>query len=238
MKKLLSFGLFLLAAHVFAAGPAMAAKPVMGVAEFKNNAHAAHWWRGGVGWELSDMLTNELAGTGKFKMVERKKLQHVLREQDLGASGRVNPASAAKIGKLTGAKYLVMGTVSAFEKDTKDTGGGIGYGGFRIGGKKEEAYLAIDLRVVDTTTGEIEFVRTVEARAKASGLRLGVSRSGFSGNLKQEEKTPTGKAIRAVLVEASDYLACVMVDKDSCMNEYGAKEQRRREKTKGAVDLD
>jgi curli biogenesis system outer membrane secretion channel CsgG len=237
MKKIIFFGLFLFISHTFAVGPAVAAKPVMGVAEFRNNANA-YWWRSGVGWELSDMLTNELLGTGKFKMVERKKLEHVLREQNLGASGRVRAGTAAKIGQLTGAKYLVMGTVSSFEKDTKDTGGGIGYGGFRIGGKKEEAYLAIDLRVVDTSTGEVEFVRTVEARAKASGFNLGLSKFGFHGNLKQEEKTPTGKAIRAVVVEATDYLACVMVDKDSCMNEYGAKEQRRRDKTKGAVDLD
>ena len=32
---------------------AFAAKPVMGVAEFKNEARGVYWWGGGVGWELS-----------------------------------------------------------------------------------------------------------------------------------------------------------------------------------------
>ena len=38
------------------------------------------------GWELSGMLTNELAATGSFSMVERSKLEHVLDEQNLAAS--------------------------------------------------------------------------------------------------------------------------------------------------------
>ena len=55
---------------MFIAGTALAAKPSMGVAEFRNDTSAG-WWTGGVGRELAGMLTNELAGTGKFKMVER-----------------------------------------------------------------------------------------------------------------------------------------------------------------------
>ena len=47
-----------------------------------------------------------------------------------------------------------------------------------------------------------------------------------------------GKAIRAVLMEISEYLGCVMVDKDSCVAEYKEKEQKRREKTKGAIKLE
>ena len=239
MKKFVLLALCLVAANVTAIGPAAAAKdrPVLAVAEFTNAARA-YWWRGGVGWELADMLTNELAATGKFEMVERSKLSHVLREQNLGASGRVSEQTAARIGKLTGARYLVMGKVSSFERNVQGTGGGFGFKGIRIGGKKEDAYIAVDLRVVDTTTGRIQHVRTVEARTSGGGLKIGIHRGGFSGNLKQHAKTPTGKAIRAVLVEASDYLACVMVYKDDCVNEYGAKEKRRRDRTKGSIKLD
>ena len=71
------------------------------------------------GRDLADMLTNELAGTGKFKMVEREKLAAVLDEQDLADSGRVSKKTGAKIGKLTGAKYLVTATLSAFEETSK-----------------------------------------------------------------------------------------------------------------------
>src|SRR5688572_15642830 len=156
---------------ILVAGTAMAAKPVLGVAEFQNRTSAS-WWYGGVGDDLAGMLTNELMGTEKFKVVERSKLGPVLDEQDLAESGRISKSGGAKIGKLTGAQYLVFATVSAFETDVKGTGGGIGFLGINVGGKKEEAYLSVDLRVVNTTTGEIEFTRSIEARASSGGLAV------------------------------------------------------------------
>src|SRR5687767_12692614 len=212
-------------------------KPVLAVNEFQNRTSAA-WWYGGVGDDLAGMLTNELAGTGKFKMVERDKLSAVLDEQDLAASGRISKSSGAKIGKMTGAQYIVVATLSAFETDVKGTGGGLSFRGISVGGKKEDAYLAVDLRVIDTTTGEVEFTRTVEARASSGGLAVGVYRGGFGGNLSQYEKTPTGKAIRAVIMEISEYLSCAMVDQGDCLAEYEQKESSRREKTKKSIKLD
>lgn len=219
------------------AGAAFAEKPVMAVNEFTNETSAG-WWYGGVGRDLADMLTNELAGTGKFKMVEREKLAAVLDEQDLADSGRMAKKTGAKIGKLTGAQYIVVASLSAFEEDVKGTGGGVSFRGINVGGKKQDAYMAVDLRVIDTTTGEVEFTRTVEARASGGGLNLGLYRGGFGGNLSKHEKTPTGKAIRAVIMEISEYLSCAMVDQGDCMAEYQAKESSRREKTKKAIKLD
>src|SRR5215212_3811605 len=90
---------------------AFAAKPVLGVADFTNETSAG-WWYGGVGRDLADMLANELVGTEKFKVVERQKLGAVLEEQDLAASGRISKSTGAKIGKLTGAQYLVVANLS------------------------------------------------------------------------------------------------------------------------------
>src|SRR5436190_9886277 len=121
-------------------------KPSLGVAEFTNDTSAS-WWYSDVGRDLASMLTNELASTNKFKIVERAKLGKVLEEQDLAEAGRISKKTGAKIGKLTGAQYLVYATVTAFDTNTAGTGGGIGFRGISLGGKKEEAYLAIDLRV-------------------------------------------------------------------------------------------
>lgn len=235
MRKLVSITSFLLIA-VFT-GSAFADKPVMGVAEFHNTSGAA-WWRGGVGWELSGMLTNELANTKKFRVVERSTLEPVLREQNLAADGRVSKGTGAAVGNITGAQYLVMGTVSAFEENVAGTGGGISISGISIGGNKKEAYIAVDLRVVDTTTAEIAFNRTVEARSGGFGVNLGLFKSGFGGALKNEKKTPAGKAIRAVLVEISDYLTCAMVTQGDCMAEFDAKEAKRKESLKNTIKLD
>jgi len=223
---------------IFITGTLMAAeKPVVAVNEFKNETSAG-WWYGGAGRDLADMLTNELQATGNFKLVEREKLDAVLDEQDLADSGRIKKGTGAKIGKLTGAQYIVTGSLSAYEEDVKSTGGGVSFRGISLGGKKENAYLAVDLRVIDTTSGEIVFSRTVEGRSSGGGLDVGLYRGGFGGNLSKQEKTPAGKAIRAAIVEISEYLSCAMVEKGDCMDEYNAKESSRREKTKKAIKLD
>jgi len=216
---------------------AFAAKPVLAVAEFRNDTSAG-WWSSDVGNDLAGMLANELAATEKFKLVERHKLGAVLDEQDLATSGRVKKSTGAKLGQMTGAQYVVVATVSAFDSKTRETGGGLSFHGIGLGGKQEEAYIAVDLRVVDTTTGEVEFTRTVEARSTGGGVGVSVYRGGFGGNLSNYEKTPTGKAIRAVIMEISDYLGCAMVDKDACLDEYKAKDQSRRSKTKKSIKLD
>jgi curli biogenesis system outer membrane secretion channel CsgG len=237
MKRVL-FGALALMGVVFAGNvEAAGQRPVVAVAEFLNESGAA-WWGGGVGWELSGMLSNELAATGDFKVVERSKLQSVLEEQNLAASGRVAGGTGAKIGKLTGADYLIAGTVTAYEEGSSSTGGGFSIKGISLGGNSSKAYLAVDLRVINATTGEIDFVRTIEGTAKSGGVSVGVSHNGFGGALSQQKNTPAGKAIRAALVEITDYLSCVMVQQNGCEAEYDAKESRRRDKTRGAIDLD
>ena len=96
----------------------------------------------------------------------------------------------------------------------------------------------MDIRVADTTSGVVSFTRSVEARAKSKGVSVGVYRGGFSGALAKEKNTPAGKAIRAMVIEVSDYLECAMVTKGSCMAEFDAKEKRRRDSAKDAIDLD
>jgi curli biogenesis system outer membrane secretion channel CsgG len=220
------------------AGQALAAdRPVIAVAEFKNESGAG-WWRGGVGRDLAGLLSNELAATGSFDVVERDKIQAVLEEQNLMASGRAELSDAAQLGKLTGAKYLVMGTVSSYEEDVKKDGGGLSFGGISVGGKSAAAYVAIDIRVVDTTTGRIAHVRTIEGSSKSKGSRLGLSKWGVGGDFASEENTPAGKAVRSAVVMVADYLDCVMVRQDSCKAKFDAAEQRRRAKTAGALDID
>ena len=220
-------------ANAFAAG----GKPAVGVAEFKNES-AAGWWSGGVGWELSGMLSNELQSSGDFRIVERSKLENVLQEQNLAASGRARAGTGGKMGQVTGADYLVFGTVTAYQENTASTGGGLSFHGISLGGKKSEAYIAVDVRVVNSTTGEVDFSRTIEGRSEGGGVAVGVYRGGFGGNLAHEENTPAGKAIRAALVEITDYLSCVMVLQNGCESEYDAKDSRRRDKTRESLDLD
>lgn len=214
-------------------------KPRMGILRFTNDTHAG-WWGRTAGRDLQDMLIAEMASMKCFRVLERKELDAVIKEQDLGASGRVSKSTRSKIGNLTGAKYLVASTVSAFEENTSGGGGGLSFKGISIGGKRKRAYIAVDLKVIDVETGEIADARTVEATSKSGGLNLGVFKGGFGGRLGGHKKTPTGKAIRACIMEIAEYLECSLTKGKNhpCMEEYEAKESRRREKTKGSIDLE
>jgi len=236
MKQLVRYLFPLLLLAVAWSPAARADKPVVGVAEFTNDTNAG-WWGRTVGEELSGLVTNEMASSGKFSMVERNRLDTVLQEQDLAASGRISKGSSAKVGKLTGAQYIVLGTVTSYEEQVSGGGGGFSYKGISIGGRKDEAYIAIDLRVVNTTTGAIDYSRTVEAKSGGGGMDVGIYRHGFGGHLGGYEKTPAGRAIRAVIAEITDYLGCVMVDRDQCMDEFAAKEEHRRENLKKSIKL-
>lgn len=216
---------------------AHAEKPTMAVLDFRNST-SAYWWGSNVGRELSGMLTNELASGKKFRMIERQKLSSVLGEQDLAGSGRVSGSKAARMGKMVGAQYLVTATVSSFEQNVNNTGGGVSFKGVSLGGKSKKTYIAVDLRVVDSTTGEIVDTRTVEARSGGLGLKVGLNRGGFGGALANEKKTPAGKAIRAVVAEISNYLECSMVKKGKCLKKFEAKEEKRRKSLSKGISLD
>jgi TolB-like protein len=58
---------------------------------------------------LAQMLISDLSQSERIRLVERDRLEAVLAELDLGKSKKVDPATAAKIGKLLGARYLVLG---------------------------------------------------------------------------------------------------------------------------------
>lgn len=226
-------------------------QPTISVPEFKNETN--WWWWGGsnTARELAAALSNELTATGKFKVVERQKLGAVLSEQELAQLGLVRKGTGAQTGQLTGSQYIILGQVTAYEEDVAEesTGariGGINIGGVRLGGggrkEKKQAYVAVDLRVVDSTTGEVVHSRTIEGRAtsEAQAGDAGISFQGVNlgGDRSQAKRAPVGKALRAALVEATDYLSCVMVDKGSCLAKFEAKEQKRREGTRGVLELE
>jgi len=214
-------------------------KPRIGVLRFTNQVAGLYWWHSNVARELQDMLASELVSTNSFQVLERKEINAVLSEQDLSASGRVSQNTLVKLKKIKGAKYLIAGTVSAFESTAKK-GGKVRFKGLSLGGKKEKAYIAVDVKVIDAETGEIVDARTIEAKAKSKAIGAGLNLKNFSISGEDAKKTPVGKAIRACIVYISEYLSCSMVQgKDApCMKKWNKMDAKRREKTKSAIDLD
>ena len=82
---------------------------------------------------LAQMLISHVQpGVPSVKIVERERLEDILKELDLASSGKIDPDTAAKVGKLIGARYLVVGSY------------------FDLFGS-----LRIDSRLLNVETGEI-----------------------------------------------------------------------------------
>lgn len=71
-----------------------------------------------LGLQLAQLLTARLSVCDDVITVERQDLQKIMGEQELGASGIVNPETAARIGQYTGARVLVTGRLFNAEGET------------------------------------------------------------------------------------------------------------------------
>ncbi len=113
-----------------------------------------------LGKGISDLLVKHLVQDGTYSIIERKAMDKIMQEQNFSNSDRANPNSAARLGKLLGVDAIIVGSITQFGNDTKNTnvgGGGGGFGGFGIGGfshKKSKAIVSIDARIVDIDTAE------------------------------------------------------------------------------------
>jgi curli biogenesis system outer membrane secretion channel CsgG len=188
---LVSAGLAVAAFTAMASSPAAAqsTRPTIAVLNFDYGS-LNHWWTGtqDIGEGISDMIVDELVNDGSFRVIERKRLDAILAEQNFSNSERADPTAktVAQIGKALGVKYLVVGSVTKFgtEQSNKSFGGG-GFGGAfgvgNVGTSKGKANVAITARIIDVSTGEIMASAKGEGTSKRSGFLLGGAGGGGGG---------------------------------------------------------
>jgi curli biogenesis system outer membrane secretion channel CsgG len=165
------------------ATPVFAQKPRVAVMNFdyatvSTSVQAIFGTNTDVGKGVADMLVNELVTDGTFQVIERKMLDKIIAEQNLSNSDRADPNSAAKIGRLLGVDAIVVGSITQFGRDDKNTNlGGLGrsVGGFglgKVGLKSSKAVVGLTARLVSTETAEILAVASGAGESKRSGTSL------------------------------------------------------------------
>jgi curli biogenesis system outer membrane secretion channel CsgG len=174
--------------------PAATAKRVLAIDEFDygtvtTSIAAIFGTQVNVGKGILALFTKRLAQDGKYRIVERQKLQKVLSEQDLGASNRVKQGTNAKIGRVIGADAILMGTITVFGTDTRNnrvnagaaTGGRLGgvLGGISVGKKSDKAIVEISYRLIDAESSEV--IAVGEARGESKRTSNGFGVAGFKG---------------------------------------------------------
>ncbi len=106
---------------------------------------------------LDTALIGQANVSHKFVIVARNdNLKSILNEQSLGASGNVDPATAAQVFKLVGAQYLVLTTVTDFTKGNDV----VKFASIGASANREAVRISCSMQIYDTTTGKlIESVR-------------------------------------------------------------------------------
>jgi curli biogenesis system outer membrane secretion channel CsgG len=191
-------------------------KARIAVSQFKDKTGKG-WWTGAIGDGMADMLSTALFHSNRFIVLERQQVSDVLREQDLGAAGRIKKGTEAPIGEIEGAELLITGAVTEFEGAASGGGGGIGgIGGTAgriiggIAGGMKKAHMAIDVRVIDTKTSRVVAATSVEGEATDFALGGALAGAGgggaLGGALGGWSKTPTEKALRVCIQEAVKFI--------------------------------
>jgi len=178
-----------------------------------------------LGHGMKEQMVTALAQTGAFIILERQALGDVMAEQDLGQSGRFKQETANKIGELESAELLIYGAVTEYHpsQTSIDAGGGLdpisGIVGARsvpgaigvlaqkaVAGFFDQDHVALDIRLVDATTGRVVNATSVEATPRDFGGEIGgvFGTTLFKGG--GSYSTPISKAVRAAIIQAVNFV--------------------------------
>jgi curli biogenesis system outer membrane secretion channel CsgG len=149
----------------------------------------------------------------RFSLIERSRLQELMKEQ--GLEGVVEPSELSKPGRVRGIDYLFLGAVTNFRVKVTRTrsGGGIWDRVVRplapldidTASTEVETQVGVDIRVVNTQTGEIVASRTGEIIHKAVAKAWGIRVLGIGGEARNEltiDEDSRGKILRHALHES------------------------------------
>ncbi len=104
MRKIAGF-----LAYLFAVNAVLAATPTVAVVDFEGINCSEEYARG-----VAELLSTMLSETGAFKMIERNQINRVMEEQAFQFSGTVDPSTVAVFGRILGADYVGVGSITKF----------------------------------------------------------------------------------------------------------------------------
>jgi curli biogenesis system outer membrane secretion channel CsgG len=168
-----------------------AKRPSVAVMDFDYGTIDNWWGQYDIGKGMADQVVDALVNDGSFRVIERKKLDTVLAEQDFSHSDRADPSAAklSKVGKVLGVKYIITGSITKFA--TESRGGGVRVKGIGLGGKKAKSEVNLTARMVDATTGEI-LVSAKGHGESSKGGGFDFSKGGFGVGTNSEEWRQSG----------------------------------------------
>lgn len=174
-------------------------KPVLAIASFDNNAGFSGQWNLGEG--MADMLMTELLESGDVTVLERQEIGSVIDEIVLQGQKLFRREGAVRTGRLKGAQYLVVGSITDFTV-TDDASGWFSSSKLRTWGRGSRSRVSLHMRISDVESGEVLGSVKGEASAYAGWFGADVDYKQFAFGGKAFRTTPLGKATEKALGRA------------------------------------
>jgi len=139
----------------------------------------------------AEILISELSRSGNFIIVERNRLDEVLKELEFQLSDLSEGENSAQVGRILNVEYLITGVISNFGVKTEGRD-------MLIAKKKiQTATAEVDLKLIDVETAQIVYSAYGRGEAEKSiGSAFGVGGTGGY------DETLAGDSLRAAIAEA------------------------------------
>ena len=163
LKNRISYSCIVILSLILSGKVFAADLPVIGITEITSGVDVRNYreYKNSKAGNFQTMLETQMVKVGRFKIMERNRLDEVLSEQ--GLQGEFSDAGT--VMNVGAVDYLVYGSITKFGTKKKE----IATKSFAT--VKVIAEFGIDLKVVDATTGEIRRAETIDVSVETgSGM--------------------------------------------------------------------
>ena len=177
----------------------------------------APWWKERFEEKLKTILSTELSSAGHFMVIERDEeaLADMEEERRLFSNNKSDDIISTQMAQP---QYIIRAYLSDYE----------------------DSYVSFDLKVINRKTSVIAYSRSIEGRInnemKKESVAIRANNFSYNEASQTSKRVVPSRAIRAAINEIAEYLDCVLYLKDEWIDEYAAKEEKRK-RSNDALDM-
>ena len=204
-KQIGTIGLVLIAMMLVAPTHAATGKPVIAVGEISSSFRDLN------GDSFRSMLETAISKAGKFELVERSRLNDLLKEQGMSESGLLD--GNMNVGGVSGVDYLLYGTITELKVENSNA----------LIMSICKGTLGIDARIVDVVTGSIRMSERVviEEQLKTGSADQNACSGVGAGSFREIERK-TADTLAAKMAYSLFPIKVIKVKDSTVYLNYGA----------------
>lgn len=117
---------------------------------------------------IGDFFGRMLFKSEGIQLLERDRLEAVGSEINLGMSGLIDNRTAARVGKLAGCQYILLGSITNLARGASGMAVPLMVLPIAVGNAKQKVKATLDVRVIDTETAAVVFADGADGEASKS----------------------------------------------------------------------